>query len=806
MDANPFINTSIKITDKELYSRFSRILFICLKDNVKHDEEILNPTISDINKLMTNYTILETKNLRLVKNISDKLMIINTSILKKYFDYEFKDEELVIMMYLVNENSLKSYLKQHNGLSNLEEYIRCIYIDKYLDREISSELERINRTNLIKVIDENNFWSLNICKLNITQKFITRNFNYNTQHSNKDMQKIIEDINSKKFNEDYNLNFLEKSNTIDFKESSKIYYTLYYITEHPITNKMSIESFNIIIDYLVHNKYKEEFYYLVMNLLSSKELCHYIINNQHVLQIISEPNIFFKQSFLEKYMPIIKYILGYTWITLYTEESIKKINVSINDRFIFNIETASLLPSFPYNITEPKTSPYLPILVSDSALDFRSNCFPVLPLYSEKYDYGVCTGNTFKKRVSIFFSNTEHDLLEGLDFNGIGITGSCIACCLPNFNPLQLIFNDFNEFANEYYRNADLDIISNLPDFEFVDKAKHIIEVLRTNISNKLGHSITDIEIDSNFIKTIFICVNDNYIKDNFNCSKDEIDFNNIEIKTYFYNIYIENKKKMYNDNIIKYPLEKYKNIYDNVSIDKISITYKPNIYFQYNENIKYKISTPYTKVIEYFQVKANDFFKVLSTFHLPIVRAYYNGSTVYMTPSCISACMTLYNLDIKYFTSTNYPAEIINKYRQRGFGVFLNKNEKLKLMEYSFQIPFWNEKFNIKDKTSIKNILNVYNVKHDFYKNPVLDKDILNYYNYNIYDDVIKESVKSLNSVITFVDHTFFNIEWRRYLYKKYNSIKLKDLDLADMNVIDYRGSIVPLNKNYLIIAYTLL
>jgi hypothetical protein len=806
MDANPFINTSIKITDKELYSRFSRILFICLKDNVKHDEEILNPTISDINKLMTNYTILETKNLRLVKNISDKLMIINTSILKKYFDYEFKDEELVIMMYLVNENSLKSYLKQHNGLSNLEEYIRCIYIDKYLDREISSELERINRTNLIKVIDENNFWSLNICKLNITQKFITRNFNYNTQHSNKDMQKIIEDINSKKFNEDYNLNFLEKSNTIDFKESSKIYYTLYYITEHPITNKMSIESFNIIIDYLVHNKYKEEFYYLVMNLLSSKELCHYIINNQHVLQIISEPNIFFKQSFLEKYMPVIKYILGYTWITLYTEESIKKINVSINDRFIFNIETASLLPSFPYNITEPKTSPYLPILVSDSALDFRSNCFPVLPLYSEKYDYGVCTGNTFKKRVSIFFSNTEHDLLEGLDFNGIGITGSCIACCLPNFNPLQLIFNDFNEFANEYYRNADLDIISNLPDFEFIDKAKHIIEVLRTNISNKLGHSITDIEIDSNFIKTIFICVNDNYIKDNFNCSKDEIDFNNIEIKTYFYNIYIENKKKMYNDNIIKYPLEKYKNIYDNVSIDKISITYKPNIYFQYNENIKYKISTPYTKVIEFFQVKANDFFKVLSTFHLPIVRAYYNGSTVYMTPSCISACMTLYNLDIKYFTSTNYPAEIINKYRQRGFGVFLNKNEKLKLMEYSFQIPFWNEKFNIKDKTSIKNILNVYNVKHDFYKNPVLDKDILNYYNYNIYDDVIKESVKSLNSVITFVDHTFFNIEWRRYLYKKYNSIKLKDLDLADMNVIDYRGSIVPLNKNYLIIAYTLL
>ena len=804
MDTNPFINTSIEITDKELYSRFSRVLLICLKNNGKHDEEILNPTISDITKLMTNYTILETKNLRLVKNISDKLMIINSSILKKYFDYDFKDEELVIMMYLVNENSLKSYLKQQNGLSNLEEYIRCIYIDKYLSRDLSSELERINRTNLIKVIDENNFWSLNICKLNITQKFITRNFNYNTQHSDKDMQKIIENINSKNFNNDYDLNFLEKSNSIDIKESSKIYYTLYYITEHPIINKMSVESFNIIIDYLVDNRYKEEFYYLVMNLLSSKELCHYIINNKHVLEIINKPNIFFTQSFLEKYMPIIKYILGYTWITLYTEESLKKINVTINDRIIFNIEIASLLPSFPYQIDEPKTSPYLPILVSDSVLDSKKCCFPVLPVYSEKYDYGVCTAETFKTRVSIFFSNTQHDLLEGLDFNGIGITGSCIACCLPKFNPLQLIFNDFNEFATEYYRNADLDIISNLSDFKFVDKANHIIDVLKTNISNKLGK--TDIEINSNFIKTVSICFNDAYIKDNFNCSKDEIDLNDIDIKTYFYNIYVENKIKMYSDNIIKYPLDKYKNIYDNVSIDKINITYKPNVYFQCNENIKYKFSSPYTKVIEYFQVKAEDFFKILSTFHLPIVRAYYNGSTVYMTPSCISACMTLYNLDIKYFTSTNYPADIINKYRQRGFGVFLNKNEKLKLMEYSFQIPSWNEKFNIKNKICIKNILNAYNVKNDFYKNTVLDKVTLNYYNYNIYDEVIKESVKSLNSSITFIDHTFFNIEWKRYLYKKYNSIKLKDLDLAEINVIDFKGSVVPLNKNYLIIAYTLL
>ena len=136
-------------------------------------------------------------------------------------------------------------------------------------------------------------------------------------------------------------------------------------------------------------------------------------------------------------MPIIKYILGYTWITLYSEESIKKMNRTIKDRFIFNIETASLLPFFPFDIFNPKTSPYLPILVSDVALSMN-NFFPVLPVYTNKYNYGVCNLDTFRSRLSIFFSNTEKNMLEGLDFNGIGITGSCIACCLPNFNPLHL--------------------------------------------------------------------------------------------------------------------------------------------------------------------------------------------------------------------------------------------------------------------------------------------------------------------------------------------------------------------------------
>jgi hypothetical protein len=95
---------------------------------------------------------------------------------------------------------------------------------------------------------------------------------------------------------------------------------------------------------------------------------------------MNKQNIFYGQSFFEKYMPIIKYILAYTWITLYTEENIKNINITIKDRFIFNIETASELPYLAYNISEPKTSPYLPILVADFAID--ANITPVYSVFT----------------------------------------------------------------------------------------------------------------------------------------------------------------------------------------------------------------------------------------------------------------------------------------------------------------------------------------------------------------------------------------------------------------------------------------
>ena len=71
------------------------------------------------------------------------------------------------------------------------DYFRIFVIDKYLNRKYSCALERINKNNIIKTIDESNFWSLNICKLNNTQTFINRRFNYLDLSLNKDIYNII---------------------------------------------------------------------------------------------------------------------------------------------------------------------------------------------------------------------------------------------------------------------------------------------------------------------------------------------------------------------------------------------------------------------------------------------------------------------------------------------------------------------------------------------------------------------------------------------------------------------------------------
>ena len=102
-----------------------------------------------------------------------------------------------------------------------------------------------------------------------------------------------------------------------------------------------------------------------------------------------------------------------------------------------------------------------------------------------------------------------------------------------------------------------------------------------------------------------------------------------------------------------------------------------------------------------------------VANFHLPCVRGYYDGSQVYLLPSCITAALTLINLDYKYFAGSNDPIEILNKYRLRGYSIALNDSEKIRFISYSSKVEKWNNLYggiNIKDKNSVNS---VYGYRH---------------------------------------------------------------------------------------------
>jgi hypothetical protein len=101
----------------------------------------------------------------------------------------------------------------------------------------------------------------------------------------------------------------------------------------------------------------------------------------------------------------------------------------------------------------------------------------------------------------------------------------------------------------------------------------------------------------------------------------------------------------------------------------------------------KWKI-TGLPREIDIFQV--NSIPGVVVKFHMPCVRAWYNGNTVVGFPSFISAAMSGLNSDIRWVSCNKDIRDVLLKYYQRGFGFLLNPAEKTSMRDYMNNSPKW--------------------------------------------------------------------------------------------------------------------
>jgi hypothetical protein len=453
-----------------------------------------------------------------------------------------------------------------------------------------------------------------------------------------------------------------------------------------------------------------------------------------------------------------------------------------------------------------------------------------------------------------------------MDWTNVAISGSLIPACVAKYNPLLELFdNNFLRYLNEYYCDSDIDLMININDkFKFYEKVYSIFKVIQYNISQINNTCLELVKLEPENKCAFFI--NRNFINDylvpKLNMSVDEIlkDLNTDDIKQIIYPKYIiykmEENKKYDNEIKLKYPI-----YFNSVSINNLNIYFyktkkeiqeqieqnkkkiveelnqelndndedtfeddennKTNEYknkqelndedenfdFIVKESVKFKIiSKLLFHNIEIFQTKYDTFFSTVSKFHLPCVRGYYNGKDTLLLPSCVSANLTFINIDYKYFAGAKDPIEIINKYRIRGYGTFLNDKEKIKFIEYNDSVSKWKKLYNLnkKNKASVDSILGAIDINNDFFKPRKIVSDLYQNNRPVLYD------YKKLNYEIL----KDFTSDINNDLFNEYKSLfGISDIELSiyrqiytSANYLKRDGYVKPLDKWWLDYFHNLL
>lgn len=729
---NPYLNL-IKlhgINYNDLYNEYKNVYVICNKTDDYIDSIIYNYYIdknkfNEINKKLILFEIP----FKLLKNFNhmNKLMILKSDQLDNInsLNYKLNEVNLVLLILNIKYNNLKLYLSQFEQKNDLIYIYKLFVLNKYFCNDQNNYKNKLFINKLLNIEDANYWLNPYNCKVTLNKYFATRIFNvFNKKCDN--ITNYLEDIY--KTNEYTDPSKLLTNNDYNYKIFSDNFFT----------NQEIFEIFELLDE--------KQKYLLFSNLLISKKYCHLVLNNRYLL-ILMKPII-------NKYIYLFRYLIGYAWIKFYFDESIKKTFITKNDNFIFDINTACELPLFPFSMENPKFNPYMSILIDDNLLNSSENIGGICQCKGSHNlsNKGLCNLEEFERHLNIFTTgNSNTNLFQNINWkeDKIAISGSIMTACLQKQHPLVNLFNNISDYDekmtryfNEYYPFADIDtmiLTDNI--FEFIKIVDRLYNQIIINVCSFSSYAEPEhIKLTCEKICYLFIS-EDDVLEKICNNSREKLIIIKKSIETTETILLFKN---IIDDEFNKYEKEK-KDKYANLEseypdyFDYTNLKYKVRIFVNNSNteikkytnlkiNYKYKIHSPHLRhSFEIFMVNHNDFFATVQTFHLPCVRSYYDGNNVYLTPSCISAHMTYMNIDYKYFAGSRDPVEIINKYRMRGFGTWLNKNEKETYSNYTSLSTFWNNLYNIniKNEKSIKSNYGSLQFDHKLFQPRLLNNSL---------------------------------------------------------------------------------
>tara|TARA_B110000879_G_C11177357_1_gene516681 strand:- start:136 stop:2637 length:2502 start_codon:yes stop_codon:yes gene_type:complete len=747
---------TININISNAYKYFKNVNILCPISNVEKfylNEEVSDKDISHIKNNMIIHTI---KGLSILtsKFFMNNAKIFSNKQIKQFrnIGQEFEKNNLVVTILTINYFNLKSFIEMFDKNKSIEDLHKIIIMSEYfkLDKnhyKVMNELSKL-LTNLEGAKHWFSFYNTNynydyIIKHRTIQEFNKTNTNVNNYEN------IIIPMNKK-----FSISNLEHNGKKVFRVTPEV--------------NFSIEETNILFRYfMTDNNLSSLNKTMIYSFLLNPRLCHLIVNNYSILNSIKETykdDVVFCQKF--------KKCIGYAWIRLYNDELIKEIYITKNDNIVIDINNASLLPSYSIESTQLKLNPYFPLLVSDKVLNTKNN---ILSLQATK-EMNICNINQFQRQMNIFITGKPYiNIFENIDLvsRNVVICGSILPACAILNHPALMKFDNnvlphnedeeridalLRRFFAEYYSKSDIDImISDCTHFEFCKIANDIFNDLLLNFCRffrdaepqlfklkkvkSIGLFITTDYLEENdftidMIEKLKKFINTNDNENIYNMVKECIsnDYNNI-IKDE-YDLLSEEDKK-YCDNFMEDFKLELKELKDNEIIVEFNTKIVDKLFTSTNQksklyiNTKYYITSPFINHdIEIFRNKNKDPFSLISKFHLNCVRGYYDGISVKLLPSCVSALKTLVNMDFKYFAGKRNPYQIINKYRMRGIGTILNKKEINAYKEY-ISSSKWNKLYkscNNKQCTSCNKITGFMNLDNSLFSpRKYLNEDFTN-------------------------------------------------------------------------------
>ena len=812
----PVNSTHVEMKMENVSKYFQHVFVLVKKNDNKINPDIYKKYIdNETLTIIFDELIIWKTSLHILKNknMFEKLSIISKADLQNFnqFNFELEENNLLVPILNIPFKNIIMYLNESS--SKLDKIYNLLVMSQYFGDDLTNIKNKMYIEMLIKNLDDANYWVLPYnCLSNLTKSFKYRKFhnNYKKKLVNKENNKISKD------NKD-NEHYLEMIFTVKkYVDASSVIqnagYKSYYLNgESSFTKKEITQIFSILDD---NSKY-----YLFSNLLVSKKYCALVVNNEELLTLMS--------TILKQNAELFRYLFGYAWLKLYFDESIKKSKLKITDECIFNIDTVSKLPIYPFSHYCPKFNPYMPIMVDDKVLNSNENINGLHNFIDNKNNTtGICNLEEFKQRLNLFtIGNANSNLFVDIEWEKmkIAIGGSVMSACIQKSHPLMNLFNEdgdnkFIRFFNEYYCQSDIDIMFLTSDlFEYMTNIRKFYNQIVVNICN-----ICSPYAEPNHIKLkpkfqINFCIKDTWIINNL--VKEDRSFEYIynkrddkEIKDLFFPVIKEELDKMIKNKFKdKTPseLDEIKQLHPDYFLKVEEYDFKLYIYVTNSKkditsdtkkeekqeleikiNYKYTISSPHLNhSIEIFMNKTDDHMSLVSQFHLPCVRAFYNGENVYMTPSCVSAHMTLMNIDYKYFAGSKDPIEIINKNRMRGFGTWLNETEIKSLITYSSEVDWWNVLYGVNkinpDHNKIRGCLN--------YNNKLVHPRLVHV---DLFHDAIPVNFDNGYKQIPVGPHYTTKLQLTECIQKSNNLDSMHRLNMREFQVINPDGSINPLQK----------